>query len=650
MNNVDGKVIIDTSLNTKKFEKQIEKTEEELKHLEHLYDSALKSKGQFKESEEAIRNLGVEIEKTANKLSHLKDSDLKQFSNSIKNIEFNPQTISNIEQFNLSTNQLGNSFKNINGELPYIAKNMRDLTIEEEKVEKQHKKTKNVIDKGFNKGIKSLNKFALSLLKIGTIYGLVSKASSAYLSNNEATANKLKSVWTFLGEIVGPVIEFISDSILRLIGYINEFIKAFTDGKVDIVARANAKAIDKQTASQTKLNKATQQYDFDVVRTQQSNSTGEGISGSGVNGLIEIPELNQDLVKKLQDLAGCLKENKTLIEGVGIALGVTFGAIAIGKILSNIGSLIGVGGSAGAGLSALAWILGTIATVWLGYVTIKGVKEAIEQTKQLNKQLDENLKMHEEQAKSIPETAKNMVEWANSEKEVGEKTKQTIDYLKRQISITKNQQKSIEGQLIPAWLDWTGANKKTRKEMELSVEEMDGLNTQLWELYKQGKLTDEEIQFLAQSLYDQGIKSEELGLKTNDLKDKLQEINKNYNPTIELSGADKVKSDLTNILNLTQDLIDKKIHISSSSRMHSGGGRAFAHGGIVTQPTRALIGEAGYNEYVLPEREDYLSRLASLIGQYGNNNSGITNVYLDGRLIQRQVDSKQKQVNFARNS
>lgn len=649
MNNVDGKVIIDTFLNTKKFEKQIEKTEEELKYLEHLYDSALKSKGQSKESEEAIRNLGVEIEKTANKLSHLKDSDLKQFSNSIKNIEFNPQTISSIGQFNLSTNQLGNSFKNINGELPYIAKNMRDLKIEEEKVEKQHKKTKNVIDKGFNKGIKSLNKFALSLLKIGTIYGLVSKASSAYLSNNEATANKLKSVWTFLGEIVGPVIEFISNSILRLIGYINEFIKAFTDGKVDIVARANAKAIDKQTASQTKLNKATQQYDFDVIRTQQDTSSSTSSSGLP-SGYIDIPELNQNVVNKLQDLAGWLKENKTLIEGVGIALGVTFGAIAIGKILSNIGSLIGVGASAGAGLSALAWILGTIATVWLGYVTIKGVKEAIEQTKQLNKQLDENLKMHEEQAKSIPETAENMVEWASSEKEVGEKTKKTIDYLKRQISITKNQQKSIEGQLIPAWLDWTGANKKTRKEMELSVEEMDGLNTQLWELYKQGKLTDEEIQFLAQSLYDQGVKSEELGLKTNDLKDKLQEINKNYNPTIELSGADKVKSDLTNILNLTQDLIDKKIHISSSSRMHSGGGRAFAQGGIVTQPTRALIGEAGYNEYVLPEREDYLSRLANLIGQYGNNNSGITNVYLDGRLIQRQVDSKQKQVNFARNS
>ena len=84
----------------------------------------------------------------------------------------------------------------------------------------------------------------------------------------------------------------------------------------------------------------------------------------------------------------------------------------------------------------------------------------------------------------------------------------------------------------------------------------------------------------------------------------------------------------------------------------SGGGtrgEAYAYGGIVTQPTRALIGEAGYNEYVLPEREDYLSRLASLIGQYGGNNGGSTYVYLDGRLIQRQVSNKQNQVDFTRN-
>ena len=41
--------------------------------------------------------------------------------------------------------------------------------------------------------------------------------------------------------------------------------------------------------------------------------------------------------------------------------------------------------------------------------------------------------------------------------------------------------------------------------------------------------------------------------------------------------------------------------------------RGYAQGGLITQPTRALIGEAGYNEYVVPERSDYLSRLASNI-------------------------------------
>lgn len=610
-------------------------------------------------SEDEKNKLESDIEKTKNKIISLKntlqspDLDWQNFFNNdieltgnwdTDKLDFYKEKLSALKrQYDsiLSNNTLANQdylLEKVGNQIDSTTKKIENLDL-------KTKKLKNTNNKTFGDGISQLKKFGLHLLSLGSIYATVSKASSAYLSQDTELAQKLQSVWVGLGSFLAPAIEYISDVLLKGLGYLNEFVKALTG--IDFIATANAKALDKQAKAQKNLNNQT--YAFDEMNIQQSQSTSS-ISGSSSSGLIEIPELNQDLVKKLQDLALWLQENWNWISKVGIALGVTFGAVKIAGLLGNIGKLIGVSGAAGTGLSALAWLLGIIAAVWLGYVAIKGVKEAIEQTKQLNKQLDENLKMHEEQAKSIPETAKNMVEWASSEKEVGEKTKQTIDYLKRQISLTKKQQESIEGQLIPTWMDWTDANKKTRKEMELSVEEMAGLNTQLWELYKQGKLTDEEIQFLAQSLYDQGVKSEELGLKTDDLKEKLQDINKNYNPTIELSGADKVKSDLTNILNLTQDLIDKKIHISSSSRMHSGGGRAFAQGGIVTQPTKAIIGEAGYNEYVLPERSDYLSRLASLINQYGGGGQNVNNIYLDGRLIQRQVNNVTKSKNFLANS
>ena len=68
--------------------------------------------------------------------------------------------------------------------------------------------------------------------------------------------------------------------------------------------------------------------------------------------------------------------------------------------------------------------------------------------------------------------------------------------------------------------------------------------------------------------------------------------------------------------------------------------KAYALGGIVTQPTRALIGEAGYPEAVVPMKSDYLSVLANEISKYsgsGSGNNSQVNVYLDGRLIQRQI-------------
>ena len=49
--------------------------------------------------------------------------------------------------------------------------------------------------------------------------------------------------------------------------------------------------------------------------------------------------------------------------------------------------------------------------------------------------------------------------------------------------------------------------------------------------------------------------------------------------------------------------------------------------------------------------KDYLSTLASEIGRYSSNSGGeVTNIYLDGRLIQRQVKNTQKDRNFAANN
>lgn len=75
-----------------------------------------------------------------------------------------------------------------------------------------------------------------------------------------------------------------------------------------------------------------------------------------------------------------------------------------------------------------------------------------------------------------------------------------------------------------------------------------------------------------------------------------------------------------------------------------------AKGGVISQPTTAIIGEAG-KEAVMPleNNTEWIDLLADkLANKIGGN--GINNIYLDGRLIQRQITKRQQKLAFSTNS
>ena len=78
-------VVINCLLDTKKFDRQIEQVEEDLKIMERTYATG-KAMG-FKEDEEDLKKLEVEIEKTTNKLRSLKREKLKSDIEGFKNTE-----------------------------------------------------------------------------------------------------------------------------------------------------------------------------------------------------------------------------------------------------------------------------------------------------------------------------------------------------------------------------------------------------------------------------------------------------------------------------------------------------------------------------------------------------------------------------------
>ena len=587
MNDVDGKVIIGTTLETKSVDAQIKELEKKLEIMTQTLETDMKIPVELRMTEDERLKLESDIEKTRNRIISLKGS---------------------VEEVGNETSEMSKK-----------------------------------MSKGFDKGIKSLKKFAIRLVGIRTIYGVVSKASSAWLSQDTELAQKLQNVWIGLGSIVAPVIEMISDALLKGLGYLNVFLKALTG--VDYIAKANAKALEKQTKAQKGLNKATQDYDFDVIRKQQDVSSTSG-TGIDTSGLIKIPELDDRIVKKLQDMAYWLKENWHWIKEVGIILGITFGAIAIGKLLANIGSLIGSGAS---GLLGLQGLLVGLATTWVISLYLEGYKEIKKDMDNLKQDLNDLIELDKEVTNK---TQKVNDAYLNALKS-GNLTKEQRDDIK---SITLDTTNSLirESTAIAnntgLWQMLTGVGQKAQKEMEEEIKQVNILAERMKVLYENGDITAEEYDHFANDVLPAvREQAKRAGVSTKELDDTIANMPKSKDIKIKITAEDKTSPTIDSLKNKLIDL--SKSFLRNTFGTKKTQTKGYAIGGIVTQPTRALIGEAGYPEAVVPMTKDYLSTLASEIGRYSNNSGGgVVNVYLDGRLIQRQVKNTQNDRNFATNN
>jgi phage-related protein len=124
----------------------------------------------------------------------------------------------------------------------------------------------------FNNGIKSIKKFALGLLSVRTAFSMISKAMQSYLSYDTQLSNSIQNCWNVLGSLLAPVLEYIVNLFSKAVSYVNAFVQALTG--INLVARANAKAIDNQAKSTKKLNDT--QSSLDEFHTINKDSSSGG--------------------------------------------------------------------------------------------------------------------------------------------------------------------------------------------------------------------------------------------------------------------------------------------------------------------------------------------------------------------------------------
>lgn len=204
------------------------------------------------------------------------------------------------------------------------------------------------MSKGFEKISSKIKRFGLSLLSIRTIYSLVSRASSAYLSQDTDLANRLQSVWAGLGAMLAPIIEGIVGILERAVKYINIFVKALTG--VDLLAKATSKSMKGTAKSAKALNKAL--AGFDELTNLDTEAGGGDIAG-GLSGLNDV-KIDTKWADRIENFGKWCKDNLPIITSlfggiVGAIIAIKLGlygikalgiGVAVAGIVYAISSLI----------------------------------------------------------------------------------------------------------------------------------------------------------------------------------------------------------------------------------------------------------------------------------------------------------------------
>ena len=187
-----------------------------------------------------------------------------------------------------------------------------------------------------------LKRFGLALLSIRSIYSLVSRASSAYLSQDVDLANKLQAVWTGLGSMLAPIIERIVDILAKGVLYINIFIKALTG--VDLLAKATSKSMKAAAGSAKALNKALAGFD-ELTNLDTDAGGGGGASLGGIDALKDV-EIDTEWADKIRIFGDWVNKNGNKILSflsglagalIALKLGVTpLKSLGIGLIIGGI--------------------------------------------------------------------------------------------------------------------------------------------------------------------------------------------------------------------------------------------------------------------------------------------------------------------------
>lgn len=409
----DEKYEVSLEINTNKFNKQCDDIERRAMTMSDKIANALKSDYTTELfNDDMLNNMsisGLEKELTvqAGRLDTVKERMARGFDNLFDERLFEAKKdiyISNITLIENKLRDLGVVAEETKGDIGNVG---------EEIGGSKFKSFFNVMDKGFERGFKKAKRFTLGLLGVRSAYFGMHKAMSNYLQNDQELSDKLQSIWTALGVVMAPIVEFIADLVLKVSKYVLYIAQAITG--VDLLQRAMEK-------TQKKMNKSLSSIDEITNVAEQSNLTT-------LADMLDKVEIDTDWADKL---ARALKPVYDMIKGIidfsiehPEVIAAILGGWAVMNLISNI---IG---------SPTAGLIGITAT--LAILAGMSIANLIDEIKEYKKQLDSLNDQSDGQVELNKKWSQSMIKAYEEGKLKGDELESVISRTEKSIQRTKDQ-------------------------------------------------------------------------------------------------------------------------------------------------------------------------------------------------------------------
>jgi len=431
---------------------------------------------------------------------------------------------------------------------------LKDTSDEMKQVNVASAKASVSVETGFSKGLKSLKRFALSLFGIRSMWALISRGASAYISQNELLNQQIQLTSYTLGATLAPVIEKVINLAQYGVIIIARLIQFFTG--YNALAKVTTKNLNAAGKAAKSLNKNLAGID---ELTNLNPDTGGGLA-DGIGSQLQALNDFQDKIKQVDEWINKFKQTglgsflSDVANGISKIDGKT--ALFVGGSLFALGKLLGVGGAAGT-----TSILGTLGLIALAagtvYVAFKKWDSVLKDAKDVSDEIKENLEHHKNTNNNIVNTEKKIRNILKDEEKISDDL--LINYKNQvgnSLAVVKNA-KDTDNLLESALEKNIRISEITESEVEASQEKV----KTLYEAYKLGKLNTSQEEYVKQIILEQlqeyrNIKDTigESSLAYAGIKDKIIETKKILKDMgVEMpSWADKFKNSYNNAFDETQ--------------------------------------------------------------------------------------------------